>query len=90
MNRILKSSNFWNAVFFSLTLLITIITIVLILKNVGEVADVGVMKDIIKDAMLYEFIVFGGRTAVSGLSDIIKANKGVTYDEKEGREKIVK
>lgn len=76
MKRLFKSSNFWNAVFAALVMFLT----------VQFVDD----KDIQKDLALYEFILFGGRVAVSGLADILKANKGVTYNESTGKEEIIK
>ena len=75
MKRLLKSSAFWTAVIGSIFMFLTVLFI---------------HSDVEKDLILYEFILFGGRTAVSGFSDIIKAQKGITYDEDEQKEKIIK
>ena len=75
MKRLIKSSAFWTAVIGSVFMFLTVLFI---------------HSEVEKDLILYEFILFGGRTAVSGFSDILKAQKGVTYNEKEGKEELIK
>lgn len=84
MKRLLKSSNFWNAVFFSLSGLISIISIVLIFKHIGGEEGIDAAKEVIRDFLLYQFIIFSGRTAVTGISDILKSRNNVTFDEEKG------
>ena len=80
MKRIFKSSNFWNAVFFTLSVIVSIISIVLIFKFAINDNSIENLMDIIKNFMLYQFILFGGRTAVSGFADILKIHKGISYN----------
>lgn len=71
MKRLLKSSAFWTAVIGSVVMFLTVLFI---------------HSEVEKDLILYEFILFGGRTAVSGVADILKANQGITYNELKKRE----
>jgi len=75
MNRILKSSNFWNAVIASIFMVITVFI----------TADGEAQKNLI----MYQFILFGGRTAVSGFSDIIKSSKKVTFNPETGKDEKI-
>lgn len=63
MKRLIKSSNFWNAVIAS-------VFVVTAYKLTGNELIVGGM-----------FSLFGLRSLVTGASDFVKANKGITYDE---------
>jgi len=74
MNRLFKSSNFWNAVICSVIMFLT-----------AFFADAEVQKDLI----LYEFVLFSGRTAVSGLSDILKAKNKVTFNPETNKDELI-
>jgi len=75
MERILKSSNFWNAFIASAVMFATAKFVT------GDIQD---------KLLMYEFVLFGGRTAVTGVSDLLKASKGITYNQVEGKEELVK
>ena len=75
MERILKSSNFWNALIASGVMFAT-----------AKFLD----GDIQDKLLMYEFVLFGGRTAVTGVSDLLKASKGITYNPETDKEEIVK
>ena len=74
MRRLFKSSNFWNALIASVVMFLTIIFI---------------HSDVEKDIILYEFILFGGRTAVSGFSDILKSKNNVTFNPETGKDERI-
>lgn len=88
MKRILKSSNFWNAVFFTISGIISTVCMIGILKYIGS-DNPDDMIEVIKDFIFYQFILFGGRTVLTGADDLFKTYKGVTYNpETEKDEKI--
>ena len=66
MNRLLKSSNFWNAVIAT-----GLMIIVCYIPNAIQA-----------DIPQYIFFLFAGKTAVSGAKDFIRSRNNVVYDEK--------
>lgn len=86
MKRIFKSSNFWNAVFFTISVIISIISITLVFKFIISDGTITEIISVINNFMLYQFILFGGRTAVSGFADILKIHKGVVYNPQSDKD----
>ena len=71
MKRLLKSSNFWNALIASV-----------IVVGAYEFTDSETI-------VLGIFGLFGLRSVASGGSDLLKANKGVTYNEELGKDEML-
>ena len=84
-SRIFKSSNFWNAVFFSLSGIVSTVCMIAILKFIGS-NQPAEMVAVIKDFIFYQFILFGGRTVMSGAGDLLKTYKGVGYNPETGKD----
>jgi len=71
MKRLLKSSNFWNAIIAS-------VYVVTAFKLTGSELIVAGM-----------FSLFGLRSLVTGASDFVKANKGITYNEETQKDEMI-